>query len=87
MKKRRAANSKLASQWDQELISLLPKSCKIFASAGAGFDWVDVDILAARGISTDLSSFTMAKISRYHILQQVNPLSWIFHGIHPNNRS
>ena len=26
--------------WDEDLISLLPGSCKVFASAGAGFDWV-----------------------------------------------
>jgi lactate dehydrogenase-like 2-hydroxyacid dehydrogenase len=36
--------------WDSELISLLPPTCKIFASAGAGFDWVDTTTLAARGI-------------------------------------
>ncbi|ORY61387.1 D-isomer specific 2-hydroxyacid dehydrogenase [Pseudomassariella vexata] len=36
--------------WDNELISLLPKSCKIYASAGAGFDWVDTECLARRGI-------------------------------------
>ena len=36
-------------RWDRELIPLVPESCKIFASAGAGFDWADVDILAARG--------------------------------------
>lgn len=36
-------------QWDDELISLVPASCKIFASAGAGYDWADVDTLAARG--------------------------------------
>ncbi len=36
-------------RWDKELIPLLPKSCKISASAGAGFDWVDVDLLAERG--------------------------------------
>lgn len=35
--------------WDEELISLLPSSCKIYASAGAGFDWVDTAILAKRG--------------------------------------
>jgi len=29
---------------------LLPKSCKIYASAGAGFDWVDTQALAKRGI-------------------------------------
>ncbi|KAJ5214832.1 hypothetical protein N7468_010511 [Penicillium chermesinum] len=36
--------------WDEELISLLPSSCKIYASAGAGFDWVDTASLAKRGI-------------------------------------
>lgn len=36
--------------WDDELISLLPKSCKIYASAGAGFDWVDTVRLAQSGI-------------------------------------
>ena len=29
---------------------LLPPSCKIFASCAAGFDWVDVELLAKRGI-------------------------------------
>ncbi|KAK4504981.1 hypothetical protein PRZ48_002944 [Zasmidium cellare] len=37
-------------QWDEELISLLPSSVKIFASAGAGFNWADTDLLAQRGI-------------------------------------
>ena len=37
-------------RWDKEMIPLVPESCKIFASAGAGFDWADVDILAARGM-------------------------------------
>ena len=36
-------------RWDDELISLLPKSCKIYASAGAGFDWVDTERLAQSG--------------------------------------
>ncbi|KAK1142257.1 hypothetical protein N8T08_008001 [Aspergillus melleus] len=36
--------------WNQDLISLLPLSVRIFASAGAGFNWADVDALAARGI-------------------------------------
>ena len=35
--------------WDEELASLLPSSCKVFASAGAGFDWVDTAALAKRG--------------------------------------
>ncbi|EDN96554.1 hypothetical protein SS1G_01480 [Sclerotinia sclerotiorum 1980 UF-70] len=37
-------------RWDAELIPLIPESCQIFASAGAGFDWADVDLLAERGI-------------------------------------
>ncbi|KAI1077801.1 D-isomer specific 2-hydroxyacid dehydrogenase [Whalleya microplaca] len=36
--------------WDEELISLLPNSCKIFASAGAGFDWVDTAAMARKGV-------------------------------------
>ncbi|KAI9821039.1 MAG: hypothetical protein M1827_003772 [Pycnora praestabilis] len=36
--------------WDDELISLLPSSVKIYASAGAGFDWVDTKRLAQSGI-------------------------------------
>lgn len=37
-------------QWDSELIQLLPPSMRIFASAGAGFNWADVDLLAAKKI-------------------------------------
>lgn len=37
-------------QWDDELISILPPSVRIFASAGAGFNWADVDLLAKRKI-------------------------------------
>lgn len=36
---------------DKELVPLLPKSVEVFASAGAGFDWADVDILANHGQS------------------------------------
>lgn len=35
--------------WDRELIELLPKAVKVYASAGAGFDWVDTEILAEHG--------------------------------------
>lgn len=28
-------------QWDRELISLLPTSVKVFASAGAGYNWAE----------------------------------------------
>lgn len=37
-------------QWDDELIPLLPPSVRIFASAGAGFNWADTDALGKRGI-------------------------------------
>lgn len=37
-------------QWDDELIPLLPPSVRIFASAGAGFNWADTDALGRRGI-------------------------------------
>jgi hypothetical protein len=42
--------------WDDELISLLPPSCKIYASAGAGFDWVDTAALAKRGEHSPLTA-------------------------------
>lgn len=35
--------------WDAELIDLLPESVKVFASAGAGFDWADTKLLGERG--------------------------------------
>lgn len=38
--------------WDEELVSLLPESCKVYASAGAGFDWVDTAALAKKGMYT-----------------------------------
>jgi hypothetical protein len=36
-------------QWDAELIGLLPDSVKVFASAGAGFDWADTKLLGEKG--------------------------------------
>lgn len=41
--------------WDRELIELLPKGVKVYASAGAGFDWVDTEILAEHGESPTIS--------------------------------
>ena len=38
-------------KWDRELIDLLPKGVKVSASAGAGYDWVDVGCLAAHGMN------------------------------------
>lgn len=39
-------------RWDNEMVPLIPSSCKIFASAGAGFDWADTNLLAERGNTT-----------------------------------
>ena len=36
-------------RWDEELVNLLPASVRIFASAGAGFDWADTNLLGERG--------------------------------------
>ncbi|KAI1101946.1 hypothetical protein F4804DRAFT_282091 [Jackrogersella minutella] len=36
--------------WDAELISLLPESVRVFASAGTGFDWADTQLLGEKGI-------------------------------------
>lgn len=40
--------------WDAELIGLLPASCRVFASAGAGFDWADTQLLGERGRSGEV---------------------------------
>ncbi|KAJ0270034.1 hypothetical protein COL940_011960 [Colletotrichum noveboracense] len=37
-------------KWDAELVPLLPPSCRVFASAGAGFDWADTQLLGERGV-------------------------------------
>ncbi|KAK1762189.1 D-isomer specific 2-hydroxyacid dehydrogenase [Phialemonium atrogriseum] len=37
-------------RWDAELIDLLPGSVRVFASAGAGFDWADTELLGEKGI-------------------------------------
>lgn len=59
-------------RWDKELVPLIPESCKIFASAGAGFDWADVDLLAERGTSfyqrIMLSCILICVAGRYCVL-------------------
>ena len=41
-------------QWDRELIGLLPNTVRVFASAGAGYNWADVDVLAEHGMTVRL---------------------------------
>ncbi|KAL4737695.1 hypothetical protein BDV11DRAFT_149314 [Aspergillus similis] len=67
-------------RWDRELIDLLPKSVRIFASAGAGFDWVDTQSLAEKGIlycnGAAASSESVADMTLFLILASFRNLAW-----------
>ncbi|KIW09413.1 uncharacterized protein PV09_00303 [Verruconis gallopava] len=66
--------------WDADLISLLPSSCQIFASAGAGFDWVDTKSLAERGIiycnSAPACTESVADAAIWLILSTYRRFTW-----------
>jgi len=38
--------------WNEDIVSILPKSLQIYASVGAGYDWMDIPLLTERGQST-----------------------------------
>lgn len=67
-------------RWDRELIPLLPKSLKVFASAGAGYDWADVDVLGEHGIlycnGASASSEAVADMALYHIISVFRNMQW-----------
>ncbi|KAL0935898.1 putative d-mandelate dehydrogenase [Colletotrichum truncatum] len=67
-------------RWDSELIPYLPASVKVFASAGAGYDWADVDILAKAGIiycnGATASSEAVADMALYHIISVFRNMQW-----------
>ncbi|GAB7340859.1 hypothetical protein MBLNU457_7219t1 [Dothideomycetes sp. NU457] len=67
-------------QWNQELISLLPSTVKVFASAGAGYNWADVDVLAEHGIlycnGAAASSEAVADMAIYHIISVFRNMQW-----------
>lgn len=67
-------------RWNHELISLLPASVKVFASAGAGYDWVDVKVLADHGIvycnGATASSEAVADMALWHILSVFRNITW-----------
>ncbi|KAK4569458.1 hypothetical protein LTR86_003221 [Recurvomyces mirabilis] len=67
-------------QWDRELIPLLPSSVKVFASAGAGYNWADVDVLAEYGIvycnGAAASSEAVADMAIYHIISVFRNMVW-----------
>ncbi|KAJ4984737.1 D-mandelate dehydrogenase [Stagonosporopsis vannaccii] len=72
--------------WDAELISLLPKSCKVFASAGAGFDWVDTKLLGMHGIaycnSASACTESVADAAVFLILAVYRLFSWSSRAAH-----
>ena len=35
--------------WNDEIVSALPKSLKVYASVGAGYEWMDIPLLTQRG--------------------------------------
>lgn len=45
-------------RWDEELVGLLPSSVRVFASAGAGFDWADTEAMGRRGEWVSFSSLS-----------------------------
>ncbi|KAI0427762.1 D-isomer specific 2-hydroxyacid dehydrogenase [Xylaria sp. FL1042] len=66
--------------WDEELISLLPDSCRIFASAGAGFDWVDTKAMAKKGViycnAAAACTESVADVALYLIISTFRQLPW-----------
>ncbi|KAL8998712.1 MAG: hypothetical protein Q9169_002267 [Polycauliona sp. 2 TL-2023] len=58
--------------WDKELIELLPPGLKVYASAGAGYDWVDVFCLARHGImycnGAGASTEAVGDMALWHII-------------------
>lgn len=58
----------------------LPKTCKIFASAGAGYDWADIPTLSSHGITycngARASSEAVADMAIWHILSVFRNLIW-----------
>ncbi|KAL4873915.1 hypothetical protein BDV12DRAFT_191783 [Aspergillus spectabilis] len=67
-------------RWDRELIPLLPRSVKIMASAGAGYDWADVDVFGEYGITycngAAASSESVADMTLFLILSVFRNLAW-----------
>ncbi|KAI0875489.1 D-isomer specific 2-hydroxyacid dehydrogenase [Hypoxylon argillaceum] len=66
--------------WDEEMISLLPASCRIFASAGAGFDWVDTKAMAKKGVvycnAAAACTESVADVALYLIISTFRHLPW-----------
>ena len=66
--------------------SLLPPSCRVFASAGAGFDWVDTALLAARGTiycnAASACTESAADTALFLVLASFRLFSWSAQAAH-----
>ncbi|GAD91596.1 D-mandelate dehydrogenase [Paecilomyces variotii No. 5] len=76
-------------RWDAELITLLPPSVRIIASAGAGYDWADVDSFAKHGIiycnGAAASSESVADMTLFLIIAVFRNLAWSHHAAYSTN--
>ncbi|KAH7165633.1 hypothetical protein EDB81DRAFT_639315 [Dactylonectria macrodidyma] len=77
--------------WDAELVGLLPESVKVFASAGAGFDWADTKLLAERGIiycnSGLAASDAVADFSIAMIISTFRQIPWCISSATSNDEA
>ncbi|KAI5461730.1 hypothetical protein BGZ63DRAFT_414396 [Mariannaea sp. PMI_226] len=78
-------------QWDAELIDLLPETVRVFASAGAGFDWADTKLLGQRGIiycnSGLAASDAVADFSIAMIISTFRQLPWCMNSATSNDHA
>ena len=65
---------------DSELVPLLPLSLQVYASAGAGYDWADVDMMAERGIlycnGATAPAEAVADTALWYIISVFRNLMW-----------
>ena len=75
-------------RWDKELIPPLLLRMKVYASVSAGFDWVDVDLMAERGKflvfhERSLAPKTRVKSAPVSFARRVSPIISRLHCPHP----
>ena len=65
---------------DRQLVPELPPSLQVYASAGAGYDWADIDVMADHGIlycnGAGAPSEAVADLALWYIISVFRNLSW-----------
>ena len=65
---------------DRQLVPELPPSLKVYASAGAGHDWADIDVMADHGIlycnGAGAPSEAVADMALWYIISVFRNLTW-----------